>query len=401
MTAHLLQLIRRADCPLSKTALADKSGLSLSAVSDHVERLLKEKLIKVANVGKSSGGRKPRLYTLNRHAGNVVSIELGTSSARAALCDFDCSVICHDRAAVDLSEGPENVLNRVLALVAGLLARHGIRKETVMGIGIGIPSPVEFVSGLPVSPPIMPGWDRYPIREFWAKHFDCPCYVDNDVNVMALGEHAKGLSFEVDNMIYVKIGTGIGAGVIYDGSLYRGASGSAGDIGHFDVGADVLCWCGNTGCLEAMAGGKAIAGKAMELAVSGRSRFLQAALQEKGELSLQDIRAGIEQLDPLCTELIRESGEWVGRVIASLVNFSNPSLVVIGGGVAEFGDVFLASVRQGIYRRSLPLATRNLQINKSILGKMSGLIGCAFMTVDQLILGSTDNKPETFLTSSR
>lgn len=124
-------------------------------------------------------------------------------------------------------------------------------------------------------------------------------------------------------------------------------------------------------------------------------------MQEKGELSLQDIRAGIEQLDPLCTELIRESGEWVGRVIASLVNFSNPSLVVIGGGVAEFGDVFLASVRQGIYRRSLPLATRNLQINKSILGKMSGLIGCAFMTVDQLILGSTDNKPETYLTLSR
>jgi glucokinase-like ROK family protein len=397
MTAHVLQIIRRAKHSLSKTDISAMSCLSLTAVSDHVERLLSENLIKVSTIGSSSGGRKPRLYDINKHAGNVLSIELGTSSVRVAICDFDCRVIYGDRSSIDLTESPQKVLMDIYNIVVRLMSQNGIGKASLIGIGVGIPSPVEFALGLPVSPPIMPGWDRYPIRDFWAKHFDCPCYVDNDVNIMALGEHAKGLNFEVDNLIFVKIGTGIGAGIICDGKLYRGASGSAGDIGHFDVGSDVRCWCGNRGCLEAMAGGKAIAAKAVELAKAGKSPFLMDTLKQKGELTLQDIGAGVRQLDPISVELIRDSGALIGRVIASVVNFSNPSLIAVGGGVAEFGDILLASIRQGIYQRSLPLATRNLQINKSTLGKLAGLIGGAFMTIDQLIIANTDNNTDTLL----
>lgn len=396
MTAHVLQIIRRAKDPMAKTDIAAVSGLSLSAVSDHVERLLNEKLIKVSNIGNSSGGRKPRLYTLNKDVGYIISIELGTSSVRVAIADFDCNLLFCDRSAVNLNEGPETVLTHIHKMVEQLMISNQISKDSVLGIGIGIPGPVEFASGLPISPPIMPGWDRYPIREFWAKYYDCPCYVDNDVNTMALGEHAKGLNFEVDNLIYIKIGTGIGAGIIYDGKLYRGSSGSAGDIGHFDVGADVTCWCGNTGCLEAIAGGKAIAAKAKELALAGKSDFLLDLLQEKGDLTLKDIGAGIQRLDSLSVELIRDSGALIGRVLASLVNYSNPSLISIGGGVSEFGDIVLAAIRQGIYQRSLPLATRNLLINKSILGRSAGLIGGAFMTIDQLIINSTDDNAQNF-----
>ncbi len=381
---------------MAKTDVAAVSGLSLSAVSDHIERLLKENLIQVSNIGNSSGGRKPRLYTLNKDVGYIISVELGTSSVQVALTDFDCNILCYDRSPVNLSEGPETVLTYIYKMVEQLMLEHHISKSTVLGIGIGIPGPVEFASGLPISPPIMPGWDRYPIREFWSQYFDCPCYVDNDVNIMALGEHAKGLNFEIDNLIYIKIGTGIGAGIIYDGKLYRGSSGSAGDIGHFDVGADVNCWCGNTGCLEAVAGGKAIASKAKELALAGRSDFLLDIVEEKGGLTLKDIGLGIQRLDSLSVELIRDSGALIGRVLASLVNYSNPSLISIGGGVSEFGDIVLAAIRQGIYQRSLPLATRNLIINKSILGRKAGLIGGAFMTIDQLIINSTDDNAHTF-----
>lgn len=307
MTANVLQIIRRAKDPMAKTDVAAVSGLSLSAVSDHIERLLKENLIQVSNIGNSSGGRKPRLYTLNKDVGYIISVELGTSSVQVALTDFDCNILCYDRSPVNLSEGPETVLTYIYKMVEQLMLEHHISKSTVLGIGIGIPGPVEFASGLPISPPIMPGWDRYPIREFWSQYFDCPCYVDNDVNIMALGEHAKGLNFEIDNLIYIKIGTGIGAGIIYDGKLYRGSSGSAGDIGHFDVGADVNCWCGNTGCLEAVAGGKAIASKAKELALAGRSDFLLDIVEEKGGLTLKDIGLGIQRLDSLSVELIRDS----------------------------------------------------------------------------------------------
>ncbi len=384
---------------MTKMEIATEAGLSLTAVSDHIDRLQKENLIEVSTIGTSSGGRKPRLYALNKNAGHVISFEVGSSSVRVAICDFDCNILHTDRDDIDLSKHPADTLTHMYNMVSRLMNHTGIGKETIMGIGIGIPSPVEFSSGRPISPPIMPGWDRYPIRDFWSQHFDCPCYVDNDVNIMALGEYAKGLNFEVENLIYVKIGTGIGAGIILDSKLFRGANGSAGDIGHFDVGEDVLCWCGNKGCLEAICGGKAIAARAKELALTGRSNYLLGVLEEKGELTLRDIGIGIKQLDPLSVELIRESGAMIGRVIASIVNFANPSLISIGGRVAEFGDVLLASIRQGIYQRSLPLATRNLQINKDALGKMTGLIGGAFMTIDELIINYTDNNPDTYLQS--
>ncbi|WP_165842351.1 ROK family protein [Paenibacillus xerothermodurans] len=371
--------------------------MSWSAVSDHVERLHAEKLIKVSEIGNSSGGRKPKLYAVNRNVGHVISIELGISSGRVAICDFDSNILFSHRCGVHVSEGPDRVLAHLCGRVKDLMARHQVEPHTVMGIGIGIPSPVEFASGLPISPPIMPGWDRYPIRDFWAKHFDCPCYVDNDVNVMALGEHAKGVNFEVDNLIYIKIGAGIGSGIICLGQLYRGENGSAGDIGHFDVGSDVLCWCGNHGCLEAIAGGKALAAKGEALALAGESPFLLDILNAKGGITVKDIRSGLQNLDPVSLKLVRESGMQIGRVVAALANFYNPALISLGGSVSELGDILLASLRQGVYQRSLPLAARNLQINKSVLGKTAGLVGAAFMTIDQLIINSTDNNPETFL----
>jgi predicted NBD/HSP70 family sugar kinase len=376
-----------------------ETGLSSSAVSDHVERLINERLIEASEMGHSKGGRKPKLYALNKSAGYIISIELETSNVRVAICDFDCNILFSDSSFVDVGDGPDKVLTHIYQVAKHMMDRHHIKKDKILGIGIGIPSPVEFASGLPDSPPIMPGWDRYPVRDFWAKHFNCPCYVDNDVNIMALGEHAKGLNFEVDNLLYIKIGTGIGAGIIGDGKLFRGSNGSAGDIGHFDVGNDVLCWCGNRGCLEAVAGGKAITEKGKELALAGKSRFLLDIFNERGDITLKDIGMGLQRLDPLSLEMISESGAQIGRVIASLVNFYNPTLISIEGSVPECNDILLASLRQSVYKRSLPLATRNLQINKSILGGTAGLIGGAFMTIDQLIISNTDNNAETFFES--
>ena len=249
-----------------------------------------------------------------------------------------------------------------------------------------MPGPVEFEAGRPISPPIMPGWDGYPIRERFAARYQAPVWVDNDVNVLALGESRSGVAAGHDNVVVVKIGTGIGAGIISDGQLHRGAQGSAGDVGHIQVVDDpaVICRCGNIGCLEALAGGEAI-GRAGEAAArDGRSPRLRTALDQRGTVTAEDVARAASAGDPVAVALLGSAGRRIGSVLASVVNFFNPSLIVIGGGVANSPDQLLAAIRESVYRRSLPLATRDLLIQRSSLGGLAGVIGASSMVVDQL-----------------
>jgi len=213
-----------------------------------------------------------------------------------------------------------------------------------------------------------------------------PVWVDNDVNVMALGELTAGCGRGVDDFVFVKIGTGIGAGIVVDGRIHRGAKGSAGDVGHIHVqaGREVTCRCGMSGCLEAFAGGAALARDAEAAAREGRSDFLSALLEEKGFLDAADVAVASKHGDPVGIELITEAGRLIGQMLTGIVNFFNPSLIVIGGGVAGAGDLLLATIRQAIYRRSLPLATRDLTVRRSALHDRAGVIGAATMAANEL-----------------
>jgi predicted NBD/HSP70 family sugar kinase len=224
------------------------------------------------------------------------------------------------------------------------------------------------------------------VRDRLAARFRAPVWVDNDVNVLALGEWRSGIAAGHDNVVVVKVGTGIGAGIIADGRLHRGAQGSAGDVGHIQVSDDraVVCRCGNVGCLEALAGGGAIARDGEAAAVSGRSARLREALDRRGAVTAEDVARAASFGDPVAVELLQSAGRRIGAMLAGVVNFFNPSLVVIGGGVAQSGDVLLAAIREAVYARSLPLATRDLQIRRSSLGGLAGVIGGSSMVVDQL-----------------
>ena len=232
----------------------------------------------------------------------------------------------------------------------------------------------------------MPGWDGYPIRERFAGRYNAPVWVDNDVNLLAMGEWRSGVAAGHDNVVVVKVGTGIGAGIISDGHLHRGAQGSAGDVGHIQVTEDpaVICRCGNIGCLEALAGGGALGRAGETAALEGRSERLRLALDQGGSVSAQDVARAASFGDPAAVALLQSGGRRIGSMLASVVNFFNPSLVVIGGGVANSPDQFLASIREAVYRRSLPLATRDLLIQRSSLGGLAGVIGASSMVVDQL-----------------
>ena len=252
--------------------------------------------------------------------------------------------------------------------------------ERLHGIGIGVPGPVSFRDGVPVSPPIMPGWDRYPVRELLTREHNCPVAVDNDVNIMAIGERYGGVAHSVDNLLFVKIGTGVGCGIHINGEVYRGPDGCAGDIGHIQVDSHgPVCACGNVGCLEAIFSGAALARDALAAARSGASPALAERLTANGTVTAKDVADGAAEGDVTCIKLIREGGRRVGTVLATLVSFINPSMIVIGGGVAGLGHVLLAEIRSVVYRRSLPLATGNLPVVLSELGPRAGVVGAALL----------------------
>jgi predicted NBD/HSP70 family sugar kinase len=233
----------------------------------------------------------------------------------------------------------------------------------------------------------MPGWDGYPIRDRLAGRFAAPVWVDNDVNLLALGElRANPSSAATGNMLYVKIGTGIGAGLVSGGRLHRGANGCAGDIGHVSVTEteDVICRCGNVGCLEAIAGGAALARDARRLAESRESPILAEVLSTNGSLTATDVTAAAHRGDPAARGLLARAGRLVGGTLATLVSFYNPDLVVLGGRVVQGDDHVLAAIRETVYRRSLPLATRTLRIEPSTLGEAAGLAGAVHLVLDAL-----------------
>jgi glucokinase-like ROK family protein len=382
MTARVLNIIR-SEHEVSRADIARILDCSRSVVVQHVGYLLSYGLIREVGVAASTGGRRARVLALNGNAGYIAGADLGATSIDVAITNLAGEILSYTSAEADVSEGPERCLSQARDLIQSSLDSAHIPNKQVWAIGIGVPGPVEFKTGRPVAPPIMPGWDGYPVREYFAPDFACPVYVDNDVNLMALGEQWAGLGRGIENFLFVKVGTGIGCGIVCHEQLYRGADGCAGDIGHIQVdGQTVICRCGNAGCLEAVAAAPAWVRMAHEAA--DRSTLIADHLARQDTLTAQDVSDYAARGDHTCVEIIRQSGRYIGHTLAGLVNFFNPSLIVIGGGVSRTGDVWLASIRQEIYRRSLPLGSRNLLIQRSQLRDRTGIVGAVAFAVQQL-----------------
>jgi glucokinase-like ROK family protein len=384
---QVLDLVRFG-AATTRPELIRQSGLGRTVVVQRVSQLLELGLLSEGKNAPSTGGRPARALSFRADAGCILAVDLGATSLAVGIADLAGSLTASYEEPCDVAAGPEALLGRAEELLDDLLAARVAQAPPVWGLGIGLPGPVEYAAGKPIAPPIMPGWDGYPVRDRLARRYDVPVWVDNDVNIMALGELRLGLAKGQRDVVFIKLGTGIGAGLISGGRLHRGAQGSAGDVGHIAVVDDlsVICRCGNVGCLEALAGGAALGKLATDAALEGRSTFLAKRLADSttGVLEARDLGDAALHGDPLAVEIFGRTGRHVGGMLATIVNFYNPSLVVIGGGVASVGDLLLASIRETVYRRSLPLATRDLRIVRSSLGDMSGLHGAAFVVLDEL-----------------
>jgi len=385
-TAGRIFKIVRDSGPLLATDIVRRTGLAKSTVSAYLDRLQAVGLLREEIPDRG----KRRKLKVAESAGYVVGVMIGQSRMHVALCDLEAEIIDSVETPIDLiRDSPEKVLAQVVSSARELEKRAGLGPSALFGLGVGLPSPVDYANGVPVNPPVMPGWDRYPVASYLSQEFTCPVFVDNDVNVMTLAERDKGMASEQGyrhgSFILVKAGTGIGAGVVIDGELYRGAKGAAGDIGHIGLDGDTtVCRCGNAGCLEAIAGARALAVRAEAAAKSGKSPFLAAELARGSVITPSLLAHGAASGDEECIRLIILSGTYIGDVLAKLVNFFNPSLIVVSGGLTRTGERFLASMRESIYRRSTPLATSDLVIKKSSLTETGGMIGAAVLVLDEV-----------------
>lgn len=336
-----------------------------------------------AGTAPSSGGRAPELWRFVGERGAVLVACVGAAAMRLALVQLDGTIVARSHVEWLVSQGPEATLTRVADEFDAFLKTPD--RPELWGIAIALPGPVEHQTGRPVDPPIMPGWNAYDVRGWFAERYGVGVWVDNDVNAMALGHLV--LDPAAENLIYVKVGTGLGAGLISRGSLHRGSQGAAGDIGHVRVEDrdDVTCRCGRTGCLEAYAAGWAMERDAITAHIEGRSAYLTSVMHENGRITPADIGRGTKLAEPTCVQLTARSATRVGNVLAVLVNFFNPSHVVLGGGVVESGELFLQTVERIIRERAIGLGTETLVVSAGHPDQIEGLLGGARMVVDALL----------------
>ena len=367
----ILELVRSGRAT-TRADLAALTGLARSTVAQRVDALIAHRLLVPGRDSPSTGGRPPTLLAFNHDAGVILSGDLGATHSRVAVTDLGGRVLAQTRREIAIAEGPDAVLSWLETAFDRLLADIGRTPAAVRGVGVGLPGPVEFATGQPVNPPIMPGWDRYPVGRRLAERYGVPALVDNDVNIMAIGEHWSTWRDEAF-LLFVKMGTGIGSGIVAGGHVHRGADGAAGDIGHIHVPdhGDIVCRCGNRGCLEAFAGGGAMA-----------ARLRTQGLDTHTSLDVvREVRAG----RPEAVQLIREAGRTLGGVLAGCVNMLNPAVIVVGGDLARADEPLMAGVREVVYRRSLPLATGRLRIVPSKLDDGAGVIGAAVMILEEIL----------------
>jgi glucokinase-like ROK family protein len=383
---HVVLDLIRAGVSVTRPELVRQSGLGRKLVTQRVDQLIASGLVADADLGPSTGGRAPRQLRFRADAGVLLVAEVGFTSLNVGISDLTGRLLEQQEEAFKIGKGLDHTLDRIEELFDRMLAGRTPTSPPVWGIGVGVLGPVNAATGRPAPLPNMPGWVDYPVRDRLAVRYDVPVWVDNEVNLMALGEFRGGLGRGERDIVFIKIGSGIGAGLISGGRLHRGASGAAGEVGHITVVDDesVRCWCGNTGCLVQLASGEALSRLGTAAADSCRSPYLAALRSAGEEIDARAVAAAAATGDAASLELLTRAGHLIGTALATVVNSFNPTLILVGGGVAAAGDLLLAAIRETVYRRSLPLSTRDLRIAFSPLSDTAGLIGAAFMVLDHL-----------------
>lgn len=356
----------------TRAGLMRATGLSRSTVSQRLEVLFAAGLVDEGDERVQSGGRPSRLLRLNRSFGVIAAVDVGEDHVRVALTDLEPAILVERTTAIDIASGPEDVVRHICSEIEALVIQISRPLSDLLGIGLALPAPVDYATSTVVGFSVLTGWDGFDLRARIAMYLDAPVFADNDVNLLALAEH-RGRWPDTDYLFYVKAGNGIGSGIVSNQRMYRGAQGAAGDIGHIQLAGhgDPLCRCGNTGCVEALAAGWAIA---RDLRAEGLDVH-----------TAPDVVALASEGNPLAIRHLREAGRALGEAVACATSLLNPDVIVVGGVLASAGDHLLAGVREIVYQRALPLATRKLRIIEAHNDQHSGVLGAAHLVLDNVL----------------
>jgi predicted NBD/HSP70 family sugar kinase len=384
--AAVLDAVRSAE-GITQPLLVDRVGLGRSVVAQRVAELETAGLIASDGLAPSTGGRAARQLRLRAEAGYVLGVDIATNELLVAVADLAGNLLETRHGSADVSDGPEAVFTVVERMADELLDTTGAR-ENLSAVGLGMPGPVAFDADGTTSMPTMPDWDRFPTRERLAARWAAPVWMENRVNLSALGERrVNPVAAASQQTIYLGGGEEIGAAIMIDGRIHRGARGLAGEIAHIPVpeGGTAVCRCGKRGCLDAVAGRAALVRDGRLLAEIGQSRALAAVLATTGTIRPVDITQAADTGDPAAKALLRRSALLLGSSLATLVNVFNPDLVIIGGGMARASAHLIEAIREAIYRGALPAATHGLRVETSAVDmEIAGVIGAVQFAVDEV-----------------
>lgn len=382
----------RAQGPLARVAIARRTGLSRTTVSSIVDALLKEGLVREGSTVSAapSGGRRATLVHFNEAAGRILGADLGRSHLTLLATDLAANIIARRSSSFDCSLGPDVCLPLLVREVRDFVASSDIEWDSVVGLGLGIPGPLDADQRMLVAPPRMPGWSGVDILRFLRQELKIPVYLGNDANMGARGESRYGAGRGLLDFAYVKVGTGIGCGLVIAGEVYRGSHGSAGEVGHVTIDEDgPLCDCGNRGCLETLASAPQI----VEDALHGFSlrRMLgpdapaftgSRVLMERQNVDVADVVLAAQNGDAACRAAIERAGELIGVALASLINLFSPAVILLDGSVARANELVLDPIRRALAARSLPAASEGVRIIRSELGDNAIALGGVAMVID-------------------
>ena len=358
---------------VSRSEIVSATGLARSTIDGHLSVLIRAGLVEDAGIGAIQRGRPAQSFRIAQNRGVVLVADLAVDQCQIAITSLDKRVLGQRTLAINVDLGPDKVVETISHSFEEMMTKLSISPDQALAISVGIPGPVDSHRGVVVRPPLMPGWDGYEACKFLAERFDCDVIVDNDVNLKALGE-ARSLGSENLPLLLISIDAGVGGGFVSEsGLLLHGADGAAGDIGHMRVGdhSDVLCACGNRGCLSAVASIGAMAARL------GRATG--------STVTPHELISSLARGDAATVNTVREVAATLGSVVADLVNFCNPARIVIAGEVTFCSDDVLSQVRSVVYQQAQPLATRNLSIVRTELGNQAGLIGGMVSAIEQVL----------------
>jgi len=386
-----VDLIRFAHRGISRADLAERMGLTRAAVTIIINDLISNGIILNTESRTTASGRPPVALEINPDLGLVAAVDMGAMHLSVALGDFSARILEEVEVPFRVDEGPQESLQKADKILNELLQKRGLTTGDLASIGVGVPGPVIADKGMVMAPPIMPGWDRFPIRTALENQWGTAVILNNDAELGALGEWAYGAGRGEQNLAFIKVGSGIGAGLIINQQIYGGTTGSAGEIGHLTVDENgPLCACGNHGCLEAFAGGHAIASQARKLVMSGKRTLLSE--RDPDSITARDVAEAARRGDLIAQEVIKRSGTFIGIAIAGLINLINPSTVIIGGGVAQVGDLLTGPIRQAVRERSLRASEHSVRITTAMLGRRSSLMGALVQAINVAIHAAIEQK---------